>query len=226
MIDKIFPFLKQRIFCILLKKQGFNLVELLTTITVAGVLTTVGVRSYQSQTNKTRSAEAKSSLSSVYTAEQSFHDTWNTYHENLIAIGAVPSGAYYYDVGFGKGADLTDTDTYLSDHPLTTTGLNIGECTNIYEICEATTNCKSATETAVPAYAQYSKSANCQVTGCTATGPNPTCLKDYANSGITNLNKGAGKDAFTAIAVGNLKGTDVWSIDQLQTVTHELDGTQ
>ena len=89
------------------QKQGYSLIELLTATSIVGVLSVVGVKSYQGQTNKARSAEAKHSLSYIYTAEANFKSSWDTYHENLMLIGAAPSGSYHYDVGFEQGVAIS-----------------------------------------------------------------------------------------------------------------------
>lgn len=220
-------FLKKIFFLKLLRKKGgFNLIELLTTVAIVGTLTVVGIKSYQSQTNKARSAEAKHSLSYIYTAEQNFHDTWGTYHENLIAIGAVPSGSYHYDIGFSKDADRTDSVFVGGDYPLPNS-LDIVECTNFYKICETgTSGCTNKSAAKVSsAYSSYfsSASTNCRVIGN---------LYFYNEQGMDSDTKTKVDDAeadgteFKAMAAGQLAGNDLWSIDDKQTVIHEVDGTQ
>ena len=218
------------------QKKGFSLVELLTTMSIVGTLSVVGIKSYQAQTNKARSAEAKHSLSYVFTAEESFKDIWSTYHENLAAIGAVPSGAYHYDVGFGISAVLSTADGELGIYPLKSS-LDIRECTNFDQICKG--ECLSKTETAVeaidPAQAvyfnladpldssnPYNAVANCQVMGSEQ-------LSTYTgNSGDPDHESNAKAEVgtFKAFAIGNLKGVDVWSIDDKRTVQHVKDGTE
>ena len=211
------------------QKKGFSLIELLTTVSIVGTLSVVGIKSYQAQTNKARSAEAKHSLSYVFTAEESFKDIWNAYHENLAAIGAVPSGAYHYDVGFGQSAVLSKTDGDLENYPLDGDSLDIRECTNFHQICAG--DCLSTTATAVgPVHAVYFNPkapgdpyhavANCKVTGSEH-------LDTYTGSGdAAESNAKAGEGTFKAFAIGNLKNVDVWSIDDNRTVQHVQDGTE
>ena len=212
---KIFFFLK-----LLRKKGGFNLIELLTTVGVVGTLTVVGIKSYQSQTNKARSAEAKHSLSYIYTAEQNFHDTWGTYHENLTTIGAVPSGSYHYDIGFSKNEPINKTtDGLLRNYPLPDS-LDVVECTNFYQICSG--DCLSTSATRVgSAYSTFFDNvgrANCRVTG-------NLYFKDH---GMTEMGDAkASQGTFKAMAAGQLAGNDdLWSIDNGRTVIHEVDGTE
>ena len=213
----------------LLQKEGYTLIELLTTVGVVGTLTVIGIKSYQTQTNKARSAEAKHSLSYVYTVEKNFKDSWGTYHENLMSIGAIPSGSYHYDVGFGKSAAISDIDGFLESYPLRVS-LNLQECTSFYQICEG--DCMNKAKTTVAAIdptfsvyfditdTTYGGGSNCRVTG-------NLYIKDYTISeGCAATKSGATGSCFRAIAMGKLKGDDVWSIDERRVVTHEVDGTQ
>ena len=201
------------------QNRGFSLLELLTAVSIVGTLSVIGIKSYQAQVNKTRSLEAKHSLSYIWQAENNFKETWGTYHENLMVIGAVPSGTYHYDVGFDNTASLSKTDGNLERYPLLDS-LDVSSCTNFYKICEA--NCLSDIQTAVgtDAVAKYFSSDDtvCSITGCTI-GTN--CVEDH--SFITAK---AEKDSFKAFAIGKLKNVDVWSIDQEKTVIHEIDGTE
>ena len=215
---KCFSFIKQYISSRFHQKRGFTITELLTTVAIAGTLSVVGIRSYQSQTNKARSAEAKHSLSFLYTAEKNFHDSWKTYHENLYTVGAIPSGSYHYDVGFGKSVSINDgtthpVDGFLGTHPLTDS-LNIRECTNFHQVCQG--DCATTTQTAVgPARSAYFTRASCQVTG-------GNYVKDYSGTPTAD----AQDNSFTALAISTIKNTDVWSINESKVVTHDHDGTE
>ena len=221
MLSKFFIFLKELSFLNFFQERGFSMVEMLTTVATVGVLSVVGVRSYQAQTNKARSAEAKHSLSYVYTAERNFVNSWGTYHENLVVIGAVPSSTYHYDVGFGKSVSLSKTEGSLGDYPLPDS-LDVPECTNFYQICEG--NCTTQIQTRVgSSYSRYfEKSGGGNPAVCTVTGGN--YLKDYTGAQASNAD--AKVSGFLALATSNLKSADVWSIDDQKTVVHEVDGTQ
>ena len=203
-------------------EKGMNMVELLTTIAITGTLATVGIKSYNSQTAKARTAEAKKSLSFIYTSEQSFKGTWNTYHENLIAIGAIPAGSYHYDIGFAKGVSINDgvtnPDGLLASYPLKES-LNVKECINFNEICLG--NCATQAHAKIndPLKNPYFKTNNCTVESC--KDANFKCLTDYSDSSAK-----ATATAFKALAIGQLNSPDIWSINEDKEVIHEQDGSQ
>lgn len=191
-----------------------NLVELLTTVAIVGTLSVVGIRTYQTQVHKSRMTEAKQSLSFVYTAQKNFRDTWGTYHENLMSVGAIPQGAYHYDVGFGKSVSLSNTEGNLGNFPLQTS-LNVRECTSFYQICKG--DCITQTKAVVGTVARnYFKSEGCKVNG-------KSYVKDYTGAPSTTAN--AQETSFKVLATGELKNNDVWSMSQDKTVNHEEDGS-
>lgn len=209
------------------QNKGFNLIELLTTVSIVGVLSIVGIKSYQSQTYKAKTAEARYALSYVYTAESSFYDNWRTYHENLMLVGAVPSGIYSYDIGFKNGAVISETDGILEKYPLQDKGiLNIAECTNFHQICKG--NCLTKTEQAVRAKATLPVdyfNDDGGVSGATCSVTSATLIKDTTS--LKGLDDTKASDTeFTAAAVGKLKSDDVWTIDHNKQINHPKDGTQ
>ena len=217
------------------KPYGFSLTELLTTTAVIGILSIIGVKGYQTQTYKAKQVEAKQSLSYVYSSQQSFKEIWGVYHENLIAVGAIPTGRYYYDVGFGMGVTIDDgTGTSpLSTYPNTKL-LNLPECSNFYQICED--ECQPAGQMA--SGTDYFITGSCKVTteACTFSDPAPCVFKHIPPTKTNPLNLKTTPPNPTAMsptpaqfkvgATGNLKGPDLWSIDQEKQIQHEIDGTQ
>lgn len=232
MFSKFFIFLKKPSFLNFFQERGYSVAEMLTTVATVGVLSVVGVRTYQAQTNKARSAEAKHSLSYVYTAERNFVNSWGTYHENLVVIGAVPSSTYHYDVGFGKGVTVDDGSTGpLENYPLTAS-LNIPECTNFYQICNG--DCmgtggalNAAVGTTYSGYFLKSGNPNQSPAVCTVTEDSTLNLRVYAGDSDVDISKAdATASGFLALATGQLKNPDVWSIDDQKAVEHLKDGTQ
>ena len=204
---------------LLSQKKGLSFIELISAVGIASVMTVVGVRTYQAKTFKTRTTEAEQSLSFLYTSEAMFKENWGTYHENLVAVGATPSGVYSYDVGFGKSASLSSTDGNLENHPLTT-ALNVRKCTNFKQICggDCISGVRTQAGTSLSSYFTAA-SSNCSITGSLE-------LKTWTGSGgAAETNAKADETAFKAFAIDNLRSDDVWSIDQAKTLTHELDGT-
>ena len=205
--------------------KAFSLTELLTTVGIVGTLSVVGIKSYQKQTNQAKTAEAKKSLAYVYSAETTFYNSWSSYHENLVAVGAVPSGAYSYDVGFGNNA-AWNSGGDLNSYPKVdgVNVLNVRECTNFGQICSGeclTALANSITDPNYKAFftsgGSYNAEANCQV-------DSSVLLKSY--SGGVRASAKADASGFKAIATGQLKGRDIWSINERNLVTHEEDGTQ
>ena len=209
-------------------QRGFSLIELLTTVGIVGTLSTIGIKSYNSQTNKARKAEAKKSLSFVYTAEQNFKENWGTYHENLVLVGAIPSGAYYYDIGFSKDSNIHDGVTApihgkLDSYPLKDS-LNFKECLSFKQICDGGCINEALQQLADSEKPYFKVEGNCKVVGC---GSN--CLKTVdLNSIVANLvtKAQANESEFTAVAVGEFNSTDVWSINEKKQITNDNDGTQ
>lgn len=186
--------------------RGFSMTELMTSAAVMTVLATVGVSSYKTQKQKAAASEAKQSLSTIYSAERQFYETWGTYHENLVLIGAVPIGNVHYDAGFN--ADMIDL---VGGIPQSTAAdkayVTSTECTTWKEICDG--SCAGRTTHLDVDY------FSCNV-------DSDEYVKD-----VTPANKyGADTTTFKAGVRGFLNGEDRWSIDQDQNIVHEMDGTQ
>ena len=77
---------------------GITLLELLITISVVGILASIGSTQYQMSVRKSRRAEAKLYLTSVYSLEKAFYSEYSAYMPSLGAIGFSPEGhrRFYY----------------------------------------------------------------------------------------------------------------------------------
>lgn len=191
-----------------LSSQGFSLSELLTVTAVVGVLSTVGISSYRTQQSKAQTAEAKYSLASLFSFEQEFKETWDTYHENLVIVGAIPIGPQNYDVGF-----VDDTlDSMAPDIP--DDYAQEATCNNWGQMCDGTCATNVENNAGNPSPEAYLKS---DYFSCTMNSPK--LVKDSTTSGYE-----ASSTAFKAMARGEIDSEDLWSIDQDQTVTRELNG--
>lgn len=190
--------------------KGFSLLELLSAASIMAVLSVVGIKSYQSQVNKAKTAEAQESLSYVYSTQQVFYNNWNTYHENLMVVGTIPSGNYNYDVGFTAAGHTFGGN--LLDFPKSSI-LNIGECSTFNQVCAG--DCLSNVKTAAGKHSSYFKGANCEVIG-------RQNIKDCTDSKCAAQ---ADPSEFKAIATEKLRNLDIWSINEKQQIVHEKDGT-
>ena len=200
-------FFKKKIF----SSKGFSLLELLSAASITVVLSVVGIKSYRSQVNKAKTAEAQESLSYVYSTQRVFYNNWNTYHENLMVVGTIPSGIYNYDVGFTVEGHTAGGN--LGDYPISLL-LNVRECSTFNEICAGT--CLSQVRTVLGSgYDGYFDSVNCEVIG-------RQNIKDCTDS---ECDAQADPSTFKAIATERLRNLDIWSINQNQQIVHEKEGT-
>ena len=109
------------------KQSGFTLVELMIIVAITGVLTVLAVMSFRSFKLKASQAEAKSELSSLHAAQQSFRSEWQTYYGNFNIIGYQPRGELRYVTGFwgnctdGCWGELITTGNAISDTQVITT---------------------------------------------------------------------------------------------------------
>ncbi|MGZ3773190.1 MAG: type IV pilin protein [Pseudobdellovibrionaceae bacterium] len=94
-------------------QRGFSLVELMVVVAIIGILASIAVPSVNRYMAKARQTEAKTNLSSLYTAEKAFLAEYNTYTGGFQVIGYTPEGNLRYNVGFtGEGVTCATLNTY------------------------------------------------------------------------------------------------------------------
>ena len=193
---------------------GFNLTELMTATAVVGILSTVGISSYRAQQDKAKAAEAKYSLSSLYSSEQQFKENWNRYHENLVLVQAVPIGKQNYDVGFVNTGPLDALPNVPNAYAQEV------KCNSWEQLCND--ECPDAVETtAGGSSTDATKSKYLQRNYFSCSVKSNLFVKDYTG---TDEYK-ADDTTFKAMARGEMDAEDRWSIDQDQILVHELDGS-
>ena len=201
--------------------SGFSFVEMMTALGIAGVVGVTGLNSYRKSRHQARAAQAQYTLSNIYTAEKNFKSQWNTYHENLYIIGAIPEGEIYYDAGFKvAAADISNSDGRLGKFPWKDL-LKTPKCATFYEICQG--DCATEINTTVPSADRHSTGASYYGGGTSGFSCNVTGGKYVKDS--TGTTYKANASSFTALARAGLHSLDEWTIDQGQVVKHITDGT-
>ncbi len=89
---------------ILLKSQGFTLVELLIVVAIIGVLASQGVPAYRRMIMKSRKGEAQIMLGNIATVQSAFFSEYGAYGDHLARMGATMEGTQFVYAG-GVGVD-------------------------------------------------------------------------------------------------------------------------
>ena len=81
--------------------SGLTIIELLVSIAILGALVILATSKYEKNVAKSRRAEAKLALASVYSLEKSFYSEYTAYLPSLDAIGYAPEGyKRFYKIGW------------------------------------------------------------------------------------------------------------------------------
>jgi type IV pilus assembly protein PilE len=117
------------------KSSGFTLVELMITVVIIAILSSIAVPAYRSYVQRSRRSEATSALLRIQAAQEKFFLQNNAYSANL--VGAPPAGlgmlnttdSGNYDLvlapaGAGYTATATATSTQADDAKCVTFTIN------------------------------------------------------------------------------------------------------
>ena len=96
---------------ILLKSQGFTLVELLIVVAIIGVLASQGVPAYRRMIMKSRKGEAQVMLGNIATVESAFFSEYGSYGDHLARMGAVMEGTQFIYAGAINNAACLPLET-------------------------------------------------------------------------------------------------------------------
>jgi type IV pilus assembly protein PilA len=84
-------------------QSGFTLVELMVVVAIIGLLSSVAIPNFRKYQAKSKMAEAKLNLASIYIAESAFFSNYNIYMICLAYMGYDPrpvEASRYYATGF------------------------------------------------------------------------------------------------------------------------------
>jgi type IV pilus assembly protein PilA len=84
-----------------INNKGFSLVELMVVVAIIGILAAIAVPNVNKYMMKSRQAEAKTTLASIYSTQKAFFTEYTLYHPSIVAAGFSPEGQIRYNAGFG-----------------------------------------------------------------------------------------------------------------------------
>ncbi len=87
--------------------NGFTLIELMIVVAIIGILAAIAIPNFLKFQCKSKQSEAKTNLSSIFTAEKAFFGEYNTYSSDLISVSWQPDGAPLYIYGFSSDSSNT-----------------------------------------------------------------------------------------------------------------------
>ena len=91
-------------------ETAFTVIELVVTLALLGILTTIVSINFLKYAARARQAEAKLCLSGIYAAEKTFFPEYSTYSACLAELGYIPEGnKRYYSTGFSSQAATANT---------------------------------------------------------------------------------------------------------------------
>ncbi len=178
------------------KQKGFTLIELLVVVGLIGALSSIAIPNFKKYRNKSRQAEAKINLASIYVAQLSYFAEYDNYIMCLRQIGFVPnSNRRYYSIGFGGGKLGSAIFNYAGTIPCNNTTLTHGMALTASDVIYSATHA-----------------------GKGATYPQNTDFSD-AIIPVDQL-------SYIAKAVGNLNGAplDSWTIDHNKNLINTVSG--
>jgi len=183
-------------------QAGFSLVELMVVVAIIGILASLAIPSIGKYMAKARQSEAKTQLSSLYTAEKAFFAEYSAYHSQFGPLGYSPEGKLRYVVGFaavGTPADATN-------------GYNAAAAAGV----------AAATQTLAYCTVTVAMTNGCMMLSG-ADGNPPTAANLPAGTTLTKPTFIAGAGAIVHNA---LAGMDQWTINQNKNLTNSRNGIQ
>ena len=218
-------------------KKGFSLIELLTTVAIISLLTSISYVSWNKYLAKIRKAEVKLNLSIVHTSLERNRASCPTgYYPDFRMLGVKPSGELHYNIGgTHKASDWGSPFNCLTGSTDCKTGANNADCiTYLNEndhsnsVC-ATTQANfdgfsdSSTCFIKPEYLVSSSDMEGYITGTDPDG-NP----NIAECGYSSSEKAIQLKKYCIFALSNTKRKsspansdyDIWAVNHFGSIKH------
>jgi type IV pilus assembly protein PilA len=97
-----------------LRSKGFTLIELMIVVAIIGILAAIAIPNFIRFQARSKQSEAKSNLKSLFTAQRSYYQEKDRYHESVELIGFNPERgnryAYYNGSGGAAGVLIDRTN--------------------------------------------------------------------------------------------------------------------
>lgn len=195
-------------------QRGFSLVELMVVVAIIGILASIAVPAVSKFMAKARQSEAKSNLSSLYSAEKSFFSEYTTYDNRFAAVGYAPEGQVRYNIGFTAGVVALAADGF------NTPPANVSISANVY--CGAN-GAMNANNCALINGADGNQPPVMADAMCANTGANngSTVAPATCTTQQNSFRAGAGASILQTAAQA-----DFWTIDEVKVLRNTQNGIQ
>ena len=161
----------RRKWCFYLDQKGISLAEILITLVIVGLLTTIGLPYYQKSKRKALQTEAKTLLVKLYASERAFIGEWGYGTPNFHQLGFFPRGNVFYNAGWKDNSIVIDdnvnkvngtvtisdyegpylpSNSSFAGYPYAVLPANLEQLTNVKEACKESVFDKNPTEPETP----------------------------------------------------------------------------
>ena len=86
-------------------EAGFTLIELMIVVAIIGILAAIAIPNFMRFQARARTSEARSNLAAVYTSQQAYMQEFNSYRNDIRALGFAPERGNLYAYFVGRSTD-------------------------------------------------------------------------------------------------------------------------